>query len=352
MSENAPRRCEAATWLPYAHGGPVAQGRIKDEPEDFVVDELLGFQPCGDGEHVFLRIEKRGENTEYVASQLARFANVSRRAIGYAGLKDRHGVTTQWFSVHRPGTSEPNWHGLTTSTIIVRECVRHHRKLKKGALRGNRFEITVRELDATPDRLTEHLRQIARLGVPNYFGPQRFGRDGQNLIQAESLFRGERKTNDRHLDGIYLSAARSHIFNQILAYRVDHHSWNRAIPGDVFMFTGSQSIFKDLLTPEIRCRIEKLEIHPSGPLWGKGISAATEEALAIETSVAGNHPLLCDGLAARGMDMARRSLRLSVSSLQWDFLEAGVLRLSFVLPAGAYATAVLREVVESDHPLH
>lgn len=340
-----------ADALPYAHGGPAASGQIKSEPDDFIVDEILGFEPCGEGEHVFLRIEKRGENTDHVARQLARFAEAPRPAVGYAGMKDRHGRTAQWFSVHLPGKWEPDWTAFNSPTLTVLATLRHNRKLKKGALAGNRFEITVRALRGERERVDEILRRIDREGVPDYFGMQRFGHEGRNLGQVRSMFRGELRVKDRSLQGIYLSAARSFIFNQVLARRVADGTWNRAIPGDVFMFTDSHSFFKDSVTPKIERRIQALEIHPSGPLWGKGASPAGDQALNIETETAAAHALFCEGLARSGMEMARRPLRLVLGDLQWDYPAPGSLRLRFSLPAGAYATAVLREAIRFDHAI-
>jgi tRNA pseudouridine13 synthase len=334
--------------LPYAYGGPAARGRIKAGLNDFIVDEILGFQPAGEGEHVFLRIEKCGENTDYIARRLAQFARLPKQAVSYAGMKDRHGRTTQWFSVHLPGKEELEWSGFNSPTVTVLTALRHHRKLRKGALAGNRFEISVRELEGEPDRIEALLNRITAQGVPDYFGPQRFGRDGQNLDRVRALFTGELKIKDRNLEGIYLSAARAFIFNQILARRVAEDSWNRAIPGDVFMFAGSHSFFKDALTPQIERRIAALEIHPSGPLWGKGESAAGDQALVLETELAAAHPIFSEGLARSGVEMARRPLRLPVGNLQWDLPDSSSLRLRFGLPAGAYATAVLREFVAFD----
>lgn len=330
---------------PHAHGGPAVSGRIKLDPEDFIVEEVLGFEPCGEGEHVFLHIEKMGENTDYLARQIAKFAGLTQRDVSYAGMKDRHGRTTQWFSAHIPGKREVDWSGFNSETVSVLAAVRHNRKLKKGALQGNRFDITVRELVGDLGRLEERLAQIKTAGVPHYYGPQRFGREGRNLEQARALFSGELRLRDRHLEGIYLSAARSYLFNQVLARRVGEGTWNRAIPGDVFMFADSHSFFKDELTPEVERRIQALDIHPSGPLWGRGDSPAGEAALAIENGIAAEYSVLCEGLARIGMDLARRPLRLPVPDLQWDFPSENTLRLRFGLPAGAYATAVMREAI-------
>jgi len=334
--------------LPFAHGGPVARGRIKLDPEDFVVEEILGFEPLGEGEHVFLQIEKRGENTDYLARRLAKYAGLPKQAVSYAGLKDRHGRTTQWFSVHIPGKREVDWNGFVSDTVTVLAAIRHNRKLKKGTLQGNRFEITVRDLEGDRDALEQRLQTIRAAGVPNYFGPQRFGRDGQNIERAQAWFEGALKLRDRHLEGLYLSAARALIFNRILGRRVGDGTWNRAIPGDVFMFADSRSFFQDALTPEIEARIQALDIHPSGPLWGRGETAASDAALGIESETAAELAVFRDGLVRARMDIARRPLRLPVPDLQWDFPAEHTLRLGFSLPAGSYATALLREAILID----
>ncbi len=333
--------------LPYAFGTPPSTGKIKLEPEDFIVEEILGFELTGEGEHVFLKVQKRGENTDYLARQIAKYAGLPKMAVSYAGMKDRFGLTTQWFSVHLPGKREVDWGGLESATVSVLSAIRHNRKLKKGALKGNRFAITVRELAGDPGLLEEKLNRVKAEGVPNYFGPQRFGREGNNLVQAEALFNGELRLRDRNLEGIYLSAARSAIFNEVLARRVDAGLWNRAVDGDVFMFADSNSFFRADLNPETLSRVAALEIHPSGPLWGKGEPATAGEALALEVACAAEFPVFAEGLERMGMEAARRPLRLPVSGLEWELGMGHVLRLGFTLPAGSYATVVLRELVGS-----
>lgn len=334
--------------LPYAWGGPVATGVIKQSPDDFYVDELLGFEPSGSGEHVFLHIEKTGENTEYVAKSLAKFAGLAKNAVSYAGLKDRHGRTRQWFSVHMPGKTELDWHSLDSDSLKILKAMRHDKKLKKGALKGNHFEIVVRDLKGCAETIEDRLQCIAANGVPNYFGSQRMGLEGQNLIKAQALFDGKIKVKDRYLKGIYLSAVRSELFNRILARRVSEGNWNVAISGDVYMFTGSHGFFKAELSPEIMDRIKALEIHPSAPLWGVGESPATEQMLQIENEVCGEYASWCDGLTLAGLEMARRSLRLIAQDLSWHFIDSETLQLSFNLPAGHYATTLLRELIQSD----
>jgi tRNA pseudouridine13 synthase len=333
------------TALPYAHGAPPAKGQIKTRPEDFIVEEVLGFEPSGSGEHAFLRIQKRGENTDYLARQIAKFASVPRPAVSYAGLKDRHGVTVQWFSVHLPGKVGPDWAGLNSDTVTVLETTRNDRKLKRGALKGNRFRLVIRNLQGDPAELDTRLAEIAAEGIPNYFGPQRFGRDGGNLDSALALFRGEFTPRDRQLRGIYLSAARSLLFNAVLARRVEAGTWNQAIPGDVFMFPDSHSFFSADLDERTLQRLTDRSIHPSGPLWGKGDSPAQDQALRLERAVAEQHREFAAGLEAEGMEIARRPLRLMANELRWSVANE-VLELSFDLPAGAYATTVLRELVD------
>ena len=337
--------------LPYAFGGPLSTGKIKQQPEDFIVEEILGFELTGEGEHVFLKIQKRGENTDYLARQIAKYAGLPKMAVSYAGMKDRFGLTTQWFSVHIPGKREVDWIGMESESVTVLEAIRHNRKLKKGALKGNRFEITVRELEGDKGLVEEKLAKVKAEGVPNYFGPQRFGREGNNLVQAEALFKGELRLRDRTLEGIYLSAARSEIFNRVLASRVEAGTWNQAIEGDVFMFADSNSIFRAELNSETLARVSALDIHPSGPLWGKGELASTGAALAIEQAIALELQVFSAGLERIGMETSRRPLRLPVSDLNWEFCEDNALRLCFTLSSGAYATVVLREVVNFEGSL-
>ncbi len=333
--------------LPHALGGPLGSGTIKLTPEDFVVEEILGFELSGEGEHVFLRIEKCGENTDYLARQLARFSGTAVRNVSYAGLKDRHGRTIQWFSIQLPGQAGPDWTAFATDTVRVLEVTRNARKLRKGAASSNRFELTVRDLTAPADALETRLSDLAQRGVPNYFGPQRFGHDGQNIEQARALFAEPHRRLDPHKRGLYLSAARSEIFNQILAERVRTGDWDQAIAGDVFMFPDSRSFFKpDAIAEDILQRLNDRTIHPSGVLWGRETSTASGEALHIENRAAARLPDLTEGLAASDMETARRPLRLCPIDLKWQFSGPATLQLQFSLPAGAYATTVLRELVD------
>ncbi len=221
---------EIPVW-PYVYGSPSGTGIIRSLPEDFIVKENLAFEPSGEGEHAFLQIEKTGENTEYVARQLARFANVRPRDVGFAGLKDRHAVTTQWFSVWLPGKADPDWTQFETDSIKVLHAVRHARKLKRGVLSGNSFKLIIRDWQGDKDKTIRQLEAMKANGMANYYGFQRFGHEGQNVNKALAMFSGVKAGREQR--SLYLSAARSYLFNRILACRVSGDIWNQAVAGDI-----------------------------------------------------------------------------------------------------------------------
>ena len=330
--------------LPCAHGMPPVRGRLKVSPEDFVVREWLGFEADGEGDHWLLTVRKRGANTHWVAKQIAKHAGIHPRDVGFAGLKDRNAVTEQSFSVP-VRTAIADWMGVNGEGYEVVQARRHRRKLKRGALRGNDFEIVVREAQFDPDLLRERLHQIELRGVPGYFGPQRFGRDGANLERARRWFAGEIELSDRWDRGFALSAARAAVFNDVLARRVSAGTWNQLCDGDVANLEGTNSIFPvDQVTPELTDRCERLDVHPSGPLWGKGELASTHGIAELEQLVAREQSLLVSGLERAGLEQERRTLRLKVNAVE-SVVEPGVLRLKFRLGRGAFATSVLHELV-------
>jgi len=331
-------------WV-TVYGNPVSQGKIKTKADDFIVKEQLSFQPEGSGEHVFLQIEKTGENTEYIARLLARFAGVRQRDVSFAGLKDRHAVTTQWFSVWLPGKEDPDWTQLELESIKILQVKRHARKLKRGVLSGNEFQIRIREWQGDKLRLEQQLQQIKTHGFANYFGEQRFGRQGQNVNKALSLFEGAKVRREHR--SIYLSAARSYLFNQLLAKRIADNSWNQAISGDVFIFDRSNSYFKaDSIDDAVLERVKSGEIHPTGMMFGKGETGTSAQAMQLETEIVENNQALANGLIKFDLTSDRRALRVLVSDLQWQFEDDTTLLLSFSLPAGSYATALIRELVD------
>ncbi|MBD8880970.1 tRNA pseudouridine(13) synthase TruD [Rhodanobacter sp. 7MK24] len=333
--------------LPFAHGtAPPLVARLRSTPEDFVVEEILGYDADGNGEHALLWVEKRDANTDWLARELAKFAGVPPLAVGYAGLKDRHAVTRQAFTVQLAGKPDPDWSAFPHENVKVLAATRHGRKLKRGALRGNRFVLVLREAQGERERAEQVLAAIAARGVPNYFGEQRFGREGGNLEQARAMFAGRRVDRDKR--GFLLSAARSQIFNDVLAVRVERGTWDAPLDGEIWSLAGSRSWFgPEPYNDVLAQRLAKGDIHPSGPLWGQGEPPTAGEAGRLEREVAATHDDLARGIAAARMDQERRPLRLLPKDLRWRWLADDALELSFELPAGAYATVVAREVAAS-----
>jgi tRNA pseudouridine13 synthase len=331
--------------FPRSQGYPQASGRIRVFAEDFQVEELTPFQPDGEGEHVLLWVEKREANTDWVARGLGRHAGVKPVAVGYAGLKDRQAVTRQWFSIHLAGRDEPDWQALELEGVRVLESHRHGRKLRRGTLKGNRFVIRIREFQGDRGEVQARLESLARFGMPNYFGDQRFGHEGGNLDKADAMLRGGLRVKDRHRRGLYLSAARSLLFNRVLARRVEQDNWRQALPGEVLMLDGSHSVFRaDEIDDELRQRLRDHEVHPTGPLWGRGRPLTGGAALELEQEVLAGDADWRNGLEHVGLKQERRALRVIPGDLRWDWPE-GDLELRFFLPAGAYATSLLRELV-------
>lgn len=331
--------------LPFAHGAPVALATLRAVPEDFQVEEELGFAPSGEGEHLFLLIRKRNQNTAWVAGQLARAAGVREDAVSYAGLKDRRAVTTQWFSVQVPTRQLPDLSTLWNADIELLAQSWNARKLRRGAHQGNRFTLVLRDVDGARDEIEARLREIAHAGVPNYIGPQRFGHDNANLTAGEALLRGPVKRRCNHREGLALSAVRSAFFNGVLGERVAAASWNCCLPGDVLMLDGRGSFFRpESGDPALQARLAQLEIHPTGPLFGSGRPDISEEVLALEQGFAANTDGLVAALENFGLEAQRRALRLKVAGLEWSWPEATTLQLRFTLASGAFATSVLREL--------
>ena len=335
----------AVPSLPRAHGDAVVSAAIRTTPEDFLVEELPGFEPSGSGEHLLLTIEKRGMNTVFAARRLAQWARVPEMAVSYAGLKDRHAVTRQRFSVHLPKKIAPDIATLESDDFRVLEHAWHSRKLPRGALAGNRFVLLLRGVHADRDVIERRLQSIALRGVPNYFGEQRFGRKGDNVDQALAMFAGRRVRREERT--LLLSAARSELFNRVLAARVRAGNWDAGLEGEVWSLDGSRSVFgPEPYTDELARRVAAFDIHPSGPLWGRGELRSRGEAAAIEMrELAGDDAFaLRAGLEQAGMEQERRALRLRPGDLAWRWRDGGDLELAFTLPPGAYATVVLAEL--------
>ena len=333
--------------LPCAWGGPAGQGVLRASAADFQVTEDLGITPTGTGEHVFLKVRKSNLNTSEVASHIARVAGVRPRDVSYAGLKDRVAVTTQTFSVHLPGTAEPDWGELEGENLQVLDATRHHRKLRRGALRGNAFLLRVRQFSGDTSLLQERLQQITEAGVPNYFGAQRFGRGGGNLQRAQALFEGKIRKVRRDKRSIWLSAARSWLFNKVLARRVLEDNWNQVLPGDVMQVAGGRGQFlAENEDATLIDRLKRQEVHVTGPLYGRPGRSLQPHAQAgeLEQSVLSASAGWLHGLERFGLEADRRALGLRVEDLQWQLRE-NVLELRFFLDRGAYATVVARELL-------
>jgi tRNA pseudouridine13 synthase len=313
---------------PNAYPASGASATLKRLNEDFIVTELPLQLPCGEGEHLWLDIEKNGANTAFVAQQLAEAAGVQDKDVGYAGLKDRHAVTRQWFSIHLPKRETPDLTSLQHPEFKVLGQSRHVKKLRPGDLRGNRFRIVLRDVTGDRDAIEANLRAVASDGVPNYFGAQRFGHDGGNVEQGRAMLAREIRVRNPKKKGIYLSAVRSFVFNEVLALRIRQGLWGKSLPGDVMDEDG----------------------RATGPLWGRGRVATTDQAQALENGVAGRHATLCDGMEHAGLDQERRSLVASPVDMSWEWPQADRLVLAFALPAGNYATSVLNEILCATEP--
>lgn len=319
------------TW-PRAYPASGATATLKRLNEDFTVTELPLQLPGGEGEHIWLDIEKSGANTAFVAQRLAEAAGVQERDVGYAGLKDRHAITRQWFSIYRPhgkaAGETPDLTQLQHPEFKVLSQSRHVKKLRPGDLQGNRFRIVLRDVAGDRSAIEANLQAVASQGVPNYFGAQRFGHDGGNVAQGRAMLAREIRVRNPKKKGLYLSAVRSFVFNEVLALRIQQGLWGQTVPGDVMDEAG----------------------RPTGPLWGRGRVATTDQAQALENGVAERHASLCHGLEHAGLDQERRALVAWPAGMTWEWPQADQLVLSFTLAPGNYATAVLNEILHTTEP--
>ena len=253
----------------FLHGKPKSTALLRSQISDFKVFEQLPFSPCGEGEHLLIHIRKIGANTLFVARELAKYFKVKEQLVSYAGLKDRFAVTEQWFGVHVPGKQVYDLSDLAIERVEVLKYQRHNKKLRTGALDGNRFEIVLRDV-SNLKVLTERWHAITEQGVPNYFGEQRFGIEGGNIDRALALFSGT-KVKDKKKRGMYLSAARSSIFNQVISARINDNKFNELLIGDVLMLAGTQSVFLlDEIDSTVKQRFIDKDLDITAPLWGAG----------------------------------------------------------------------------------
>ncbi|MCU4676909.1 tRNA pseudouridine(13) synthase TruD [Catenovulum sp. 2E275] len=331
--------------LAYLHGKPEVKASIRNQNEDFEVEEVLGFEPDGAGEHLWLWVEKNGQNTAFIGKEIAKAFGVSAKSVSHSGLKDRHAVTRQWFNLPWPIKQDIPTVELENAKIF--KTVRHGKKLKIGTHKANFFRLKIKLEQAV--NLDERLTAIKQFGVANYFGEQRFGRDGDNLDNAIKMFSGELKVKDRKLQSIYLSSARSYLFNQILDARIQANMF-KPVAGDAFILSGSNSFFKaDVIDDEIIARFESGDILLSGSLFGKGDSIVSGEVAQLEENCLNAYPQIVAGLIEAGLKQERRALQLPVSDFNWSYSQNNneyFLEVEFKLPAGCFATSVLREIVD------
>ena len=328
----------------FLNGQPNVTATLRQYPEDFIVQEDLGYEPEGDGEHHYLFIRKIGENTDWVARQLANFCQVSPRDVAYAGKKDRHAMTQQWFSVHLPKSRRTiNWALFGGDTIKVLRSEKGRRKIKLGNLKGNRFDITLRNV-SNMDALLERV-ELLKNGVPNYFGEQRFGQEFGNLFYGAAMLAGEHEERARHKRGLYISAIRSYLFNCTLSDRINQHRWSLPELGDVLIedYTQRCQIFEQDNVEQL-ARFNALDLHLSAPMWGQSELYSKFAVAEHEQAVADRYPELSKGLEQLGLRQERRGVRLVPRDLEVTVRAEGECTLGFSLPSGSFATSILREL--------
>ncbi|MBN1086829.1 tRNA pseudouridine(13) synthase TruD [Erwinia aphidicola] len=333
-------------WL---YGQPTASGVLKANAEDFVVIEDLGYAPDGDGEQLLVRIRKTGCNTRFVAEALAKFAGIHPRDVSFAGMKDRHAVTEQWFCLRIPGKVTPDLSTFELSGVQVLESARHRRKLRTGALQGNAFTLILRQIS---DRaaVEQRLQRIAAGGVPNYFGSQRFGHEGNNLTMAQRWAADEIKVRERNKRSFILSAARSAMFNQVVSDRLAQQgSLGKVLAGDALQLTGRGSWFvaEAAELESLQQRVDNNELRVTAPLPGSGEWGTREDALAFEQNSLASEAALIALMDRERVDAARRAMLVIPRDLRWEWQDEATLEMNFWLPAGSFATSVVRELLQT-----
>jgi tRNA pseudouridine13 synthase len=334
---------------------PGIGGTVRAAPEDFEVEELPAYRPSGQGTHLFLWVEKRERNTREVVEEIARALGVRARDVGVAGQKDRHALTRQFLSV--AGKRPPDAHGLAGEGWRVLSAKLHANKLRTGHLLGNRFRIVVR--GCAPDagaRARSIADALAARGLPNLFGPQRFGRNGANVPLGRALVAGAdapevaRARHDRFLKRIAVSAFQSFLFNRVLAERLRDGLFAAALPGDLMKKLDTGGLFRTEDAAADSARVARFEISPTGPMFGHRMMEPAGDALLRERRVLASEQLALSSFEPLGGDAegTRRALRLPLSLEVGD--EGDVVSLRFDLPKGSFATAVLREVMKAEAP--
>lgn len=326
---------------------PGVGGRIKERPEDFEVEEIPSYEPSGTGDHLFLWVEKKRMGAEFFARQIARRLGISTADVGTAGLKDRHAVTRQYVSV--PASAEGNLGQLDGDGIQLLRVSRHGNKLRPGHLRGNRFRILIRDADPAADAsLRMALEILNAQGMPNYYGSQRFGKDGETGTLGLRLLKAEAGAM-RHsfLRKLALSAAQSLLFNAYLAQRQEDGLLRRVLAGDVMAKWPAGGMFTATDVPIEQERFERRETVHAGPMFGRKTFSTHAEAAEREATVltsAGLTKASFDGFG-KLLQGTRRHNLVYIDGMEAAW-ETDGLRLAFSLPAGSYATVLLREIMK------
>jgi tRNA pseudouridine13 synthase len=366
------------------HGVSLGNGVLKHTLSDFVVEEQLGFIPSGSGEHIFLWLEKTNLNTAFVAEEIAKFANLPLRNITYAGRKDKFALTRQWFGVHIANFKEPDWNAFNLEGARILEVTRNDRKLRVGVLKSNRFEVTIRNIHFNDgfneSDLLQRLEKIKQLGAPNYYGSQRFGEirvsvpndsassevspplvtetnsagvepvksvKGGNLALAEKLIDGEQIRN-RNKRSMAISALRSWLFNEVIHQRIEQDCFFKALPGDAMQLSGSNSFFVNDKAEEqakVDARLAAYDINITAPMWGNGKLHTSQDAKEFELACVSHHKAVTQTLNDLGLKQERRAIRIVPEDFEWHYND-DVLKLSFSLPSGCFATSIVRELMD------
>lgn len=325
--------------LAYYHGAALADALFKAHPDDFVVHEQFIPTFNAAGEHLYVLVEKREQNTQWVAAQLAQAAAIAPTAVGFCGLKDRRAVTRQWFSLHLPGrdiaVSSLAGHGYT-----LLESGRGLQKLRRGDHSGNYFSVVLRQLQVAPEQLQERLERLDGGGFANYFGAQRFGRDASNLAEVERLVTAGKLVGDR---GRQRSRARQKSRSGQRPSAVNHNG--------LLLSAARSWLFNQVLHARLSASCEPLLTSDDGPLWGRGRALAAPPLAAAEAQWLAPWQHWCEALEHSGLQQQRRPLLAFPQQLQWQWLDGDTLQLSFYLAAGEYATSLLRELVTLRQPV-
>ncbi|HSB96629.1 MAG TPA: tRNA pseudouridine(13) synthase TruD, partial [Spongiibacteraceae bacterium] len=331
---------------PRAWGDAPVTATLRATAADFLVEEQLGFELSGSGEHHWLWVEKENLNTSDAAQRLTRFAGLHERDVSFAGLKDKRAITRQWFCLHLLNR-EVDWSSWNDPALRILQSSRHDKKLRRGAHRSNRFQIVLRDVSGDIAVFEQRLASIGAHGVPNYFGEQRFGRDGRNIELARRWLAQGRPRLQRQQLSLNLSSLRSFLFNEVLAQRVLANNWCTPLRGEVFALQGSASVFRQELDELLRQRIDSGDVHLSGPLPGRPASLAPEdEVMALEQRSLAQHAELVAALSAAGVDAMRRSLRVIPTDWRYTRLDDNAWQLDFNLPKGCFATGIVRELAQ------